>query len=355
MLAKRIKRARLGSGLSQREAAERAGLSAMMISKYERGLATPSSSRLRALAKVYGIRVEYFFRPEEVELQGVEYRKRSNLTRKVLKQIEADVLEQAERFLELVRLFPDPPVAEFKVPSEVSQWFERYDAIEEAARQVREARRLGLNAIPNLSDTLEEFGILVLTTGVDVGERFDGLAAKTNGTPIIVTADGWPGDRQRLTLAHELGHLVLNGRLADDLDGEKACFRFAGAFLVPAETAVQELGEHRKWLEPKELYALKHEFGLSMMGWIYRAKDLGILSKSAAEQHFRYFSSRGWRKCEPGEQYPTERPQLVERLVYRALGEELIGTSKAAELLRMTVSELRAQRRMEASGEAPDQ
>ena len=57
----------------------------------------------------------------------------------------------------------------------------------------------------------------------------------------------WPGndkarpERQRFTLAHELGHLMLEGRLADGLDEEKACNRFAGAFLAPRVAVITVL------------------------------------------------------------------------------------------------------------------
>ncbi|MGB7511183.1 MAG: ImmA/IrrE family metallo-endopeptidase [Pelodictyon phaeoclathratiforme] len=55
----------------------------------------------------------------------------------------------------------------------------------------------------------------------------------------------WPGDRQRFTLAQELAHLLLSGRLADNLDEEKTCNRFAGAFLAPAVAVTRPLGQHR--------------------------------------------------------------------------------------------------------------
>ena len=76
-------------------------------------------------------------------------------------------------------------------------------------------------------------------------ECFDGMAATVDGIPVVVVGRGWPGDRQRFTLAHELGHLVLHGRLASDVDEEAAANRFAGAFLAPADEVRKELGEKR--------------------------------------------------------------------------------------------------------------
>jgi len=147
-----------------------------------------------------------------------------------------------------------------------------------------------------------------------------------------------PGDRQRFNLAHELGHLVL--RIVGELIEERAVNRFAGAFLVPSEAAIQELGARRKALSYSELYLLKHRYGMSMQAWVYRAKDLGIISQSAARAHFADFRRMGWHRKEPGEQLDPEEPKRFERLVHRALAEDLISRSRAEELLMKPIGEL---------------
>lgn len=348
MIGERIKRARAAAGLSQREAARRAELSAMAISKFERGEMTPTSATLIRLARALDTRTEFFLRPDTVELGQPEYRKRSSLGKKALAQIEADILDQVERLLEVVSLFPSPPVPDFVVPVEVPSEIGSMEEVELAALAVREAWRLGHNAIPSLADTLEERGFLVLTTSDGAG-KFDGLAATVGGHPLVVVGRAWPGDRQRLTMAHELGHLVLHGRLTEDLDEEKACDRFAGAFLVPRDTVIGELGSRRSRLEPRELYSLKHAYGLSMMAWVFRARDAGVITERTAEILFRMFSKRGWRKQEPGASVAPEAPKLFERLVVRALAEDMISMSKGAELMAMSISQLRQSLRLESS------
>ena len=64
-IGKRLKSIRLQAGLSQRDLAEMVGLSARAISKYERGMDTPSSADWIRLAKALGVHVEYFLRPIE--------------------------------------------------------------------------------------------------------------------------------------------------------------------------------------------------------------------------------------------------------------------------------------------------
>ena len=347
MIGERIKQARKAAGLSLRALADRAGITAMAISKYEGGKSTPSSRVLLDLSKALGVRTEYFFRPVKIELQEMKHRKHSRLPKKALDQIEGDVKEQLERFIELEQLLPNGPVQAFKLPEHLPVPIATLDQVEAVARDLRTSWNLGVDPIPVLTDMLEERGIKVFQSQA-INDRFDGMAATVDGIPVVVVGRGWPGDRQRFTLAHELGHLVLQGRLAPDVEEEAAANRFAGAFLAPADEVRKELGEKRVWLEPRELEVLKKTYGLSMQGWMHRAKDLGILPDFHYVEMRKFFSSRGWNKTEPGEQYAPERPQLFDQLVYRALGQDLISESKAAELLRMSLTEFQKKRSMQS-------
>jgi Zn-dependent peptidase ImmA (M78 family) len=199
-----------------------------------------------------------------------------------------------------------------------------------------------MDGIPNMSDVLEDHGIFVITTDVDDRDEFDGLTAWVNERPVIIVGSQWPGDRQRFTLAHELGHLIIGEHLADGLDKEKACHRFAGAFLVPKNTMIAELGAFRNRIEPRELYQLKREYGLSMYALIFRAKDTGVITEVTADILMRTFSSNGWRKMEPWESIPSERPHLFEQLVMHALAEDMVSTSKAAELMSLPLNDFRS-------------
>lgn len=341
MIGERIKRARRAAGLSQRELALAADLSPMAVSKFEAGTITPASDTLLRLARALQVRVEFLLRPGALQLEAPEYRKRSSLGKKKLASIEADVLDQVERFQELLHLYPSPPIVSFGLPAGLPTLVSAYDELEAVALLMREVWQLGYSAIPSLADTLEERGLLVLTTPQAGDGVFDGLAAKVGDLPVIVVGASWPGDRQRFTMAHELGHLVLAGRLASSLDAEKACNRFAGAFLAPEPAVRAELGPVRHRFEPRELHTLKQRYGLSMLAWVFRARNLGIASEAIVDATFRRFSAAGWRKLEPGGPVPPETPRLFEQLVMRALAEDMLSESKAAELLRLRTSDFR--------------
>lgn len=69
MIGERIKQARQVSGLSQQALAEKVGVSAKAISKYERNLDTPSSDVLLRLGQALDVRLDYFFRTRNVTLR----------------------------------------------------------------------------------------------------------------------------------------------------------------------------------------------------------------------------------------------------------------------------------------------
>ena len=352
MIGTRLQRARKCAGFSQRALAEKVGLTNTAISQFEKDERTPSSKTLLALADACGLRVEYFFRPVALSLERPEFRKRSSLGVGAQEQIEARILERAERLVELIEVFPERPVPSFEVPEGLPE-VSTLDDVEAVADALRRVWCLGDDPIADLTATLEERGLLVITTPDPSGGRFDGLSAHIGALPVLVVGERWPGDRQRFTLAHELGHLILGDMLPAGINPERACDRFAGAFLAPQTAVRRALGARRHRLQPRELVALKAEFGLSMRAWIFRAVNLHIISEQIATTLHQHFTRNNWHRLEPGPALPSETPTLHSRLVLRALAEDLIGESKAAELCGMSGDQLEAWLSMEGGGAPP--
>lgn len=354
MLGKRIQRARKALGLSLRDLGDQVALSHAAIKKYEDDEVTPSSDVLIKLGKALRVKVEYFFRPERFTLENIQYRKHADMPERHLEEITAKILDQVERRVELENLFPAPPVQSFSVknlPKKISN----IDEVEKLAEQIRNQWSLGFDPIPDLIDIFEEQGIKVFGIDNDQYPKIDGLYAEVNGMPVIVVGDQRPGDRQRFTLAHELGHLLLDNRLADGLDIENCCNRFAGAFLLPKQSLINVLGEHRNSIEPRELSLLKQEFGISMTSILHRAEEIGIISNNIYRQLRTEFNERGWTKKEPGQQYPKETTHIFEQMIFHALAEQYIGESKAAELMNIPLESFRSLRAMESQDVAHHQ
>jgi Zn-dependent peptidase ImmA (M78 family)/DNA-binding XRE family transcriptional regulator len=344
MLGNKIQRARKALGLSLRDLGEQIALSHAAIKKYEDNAVTPSSDILIKLAKALHVKVEYFFRPERFTLEKIQYRKHADMPKRQLEEIEAKMLDQIERRVELESLFPSPPIQSFSLNHKK---IENYNDIEAVADEIRKQWDLGLEPLPDLIDIFEERGIKVFEMDNRQYPKLDGFSASINNMPIIVIGNQWPGDRQRFTLAHELGHLVFNGFADPGLDEEKWCNRFAGAFLLPRETLVSILGEHRNHIEPRELSLLKQEFGISMLSILHRVVEIGAISNSLYAQLRSEFNEKGWSKHEPGDPYPKEKTHIFEQMIFHAIAEEYLGEPKAAELMNMSFEAFRSLRALE--------
>jgi len=320
----RLKLARKAAGFSLRALANEVGVSANAISKYETEKDIPGSRVLLRLAQVLGVSVEFFLRPVNIPVQVQAFRKHASLKIKEQTAVEMRIQEGIERYLAVESFFPDiqaaPVIHSYPIVS--------FEDVELAAEKLRTDWNLGLDAIENLVQLLEDQGIKVWQ--VDGYSDFDACVFLANDLPIIAVKAGTSGDRQRFNLAHELGHIIL--QIPEDLDEEKACQRFAGSFLIPASTLRRELGSKRSALTMEELQVLKKKYGMSMQALIYRAGQLGIIRDSVSTRLFIQFANKGWKKMEPYP-IPEEQPTRMKQLVYRALAEDLISRSKALELL----------------------
>src|SRR5690606_12170407 len=89
----------------------------------------------------------------------------------------------------------------------------------EAATMLRAAWRMPIGPVRNLLRWVESAGVIVVEE--DFGtHRIDGMSQWAGDHAVIILNTVLPTDRKRLTIAHELGHLVLHSQYVD-LDVEE--------------------------------------------------------------------------------------------------------------------------------------
>lgn len=325
----RIRAGRKMAGLSLRAAAHKAGVSAQAISKYERGLDIPSSGVLVSLATAFGVSLDFLLRQPSVKSRPIACRRRPSLDKKELARVTARASEVLERYCDIEELLGIQPIA---IPNGFPMSIRELGEAESIAEAIRAQWGLGEDPIRSVIDTLEDHGIKVLP--VEAPDGLDAVALETEPSGYAMalnSAADIPGDRQRFSAAHELGHLLICA--GQDLDVERACNRFAGAFLAPRGAVRRELGPKRHRVDLAELGVLKQKYGMSIQAWIHRAEELAIITRRVAG-HLRA-SFRGERRIkEPGEQLPQESPRRLRLLVLRAVAEDVVSESRATELLR---------------------
>ena len=343
-LGRRIRLLRHTSGLSLRELESKIDnrVTAQAISKYERDESVPSPAVLYVLADALDVSVNSLMRDSDFVFQRVDFRKKQLISKHEEMQIRARVLSHLKHYLALEKTL-ELPTAVADIPRE-APWPVLRDIAEaeHAALGLRAYWGLGVGPISSLVDLLEERGIKVLEIELS---NIDGLAANVcekNGDVILVVVFNPKdyGERQRFTLAHELGHQILQPH--PRINEEKAAHRFASAFLMPAETLRARIGKHRKNISLGELRDLKLIFGVSIQALTYRCKDLGIFDPPLFRHLFDEFSRLGWRSPpykEPGS-VQREHPKRFKRLCFRGLAERMISSTYAAELLGMSVKKL---------------
>lgn len=345
MFGERLKLARKKAGLSMRSLADvldaENRVSAQAIGKYERGEMLPSSSVLIALSKVLGEPVRFFMSPMSIELTDVDFRKNTSANAKEKAYVQAIVIDNVERYLTIEKIL-ELDSAYWNSPFRPIL-LSNIEECEELANKVRESWNIGGDPIPDMTELLEEKGIKVIA--IALPENFSGLTclvrhSESNAhVPVIVVNTNQNVERRRMTLAHELAHRMINSD--SSVDEEKAAMRFAGAFLMPAELVIEEVGERRHSLGYWELMELKHIFRVSAAALLVRLNQIGIITQATQTYMFKTIAS-GWRKNEPLpiEDELAETSKRFERLCFRALSEKLITLSKASELLGKTASEI---------------
>lgn len=352
-IGERIHQARKMAQRSLRDLASEVGVSAQAISKYERGEDVPSSGVLLRLAKALGMRAEYFLRPQRDITITPAFRKRASLSKKAQDATIECIRDWLERYIEIEEIVQADGAA-FAMPGTFPRTVRAMDDVERAADDLRAAWDIGDDPIRSVTELLEDEGIKVGV--INAPETFDACtfwAEDGLRIPVIAVRCGIAGDRQRLSLAHELGHLVLH---PEGLDDEKAAMRFAGAFLVPERAARRELGAApvRHHIALLELISLRAKYGMSVQAWVYRARELGILSEYGFVEMQKAFRRSGTHNQEIGDDCFVEAPRRRDRLVLRALAESAISETKAAELLCLSLGEFARIRNEMVHGVAHD-
>ena len=337
MLGERLRRFRLARGMSLNdlEAAIGGFVSKQALSKYERGKMQPKAMALNRIAAALGVKSAQLWGEPGYHIEWVAYRKRTRMGKKEQEKLQGFVAEVLEKRILLQERIGECNSLEFPI-----QGFpvRKLKDAEQSALMLREQWNLGIDPLANLVGVLEDHFIHIIE--VDASETFDGISAvvrdndKNLLAAAIATRQGISGDRYRLNMAHELGHLTL--KLSGDIDVEEAACRFRAAFLVPAEQLYREVGEKRSHIQLEELLYLKRRYGMSIQAILFRLKDLRIITASHYRRWCMDINKLGWKKQEPIE-IPPEKPERFHQLVFRAISEGLIGEQEAEQLFNDTL------------------
>jgi len=318
MIAERVHHARAYHGWSQEHLAKLIGKSQPAISQIEKG-APAADETIAAIAEQTQFGPEFFLRGPlpDLPMGSLRFRKRASSTKRDDERIRAHVRQTLEVLEGLWPRAPKLPVRLEPVPADAVV---DVDFIESLAVNVREYLGVGPHdPIPNLTRAVERAGVVVIGSSQEIGTHEGASYWPGNpiGRPIICLSREKPGDRNRLSLGHEFGHLLLHQlRQIDSGASEQEAYRFAGALLIPREVLHDQI-EGPVTLH--DLALVKSRFGIAVSALVRRCLDLGLISPERRTSLEKQISARGWRKEEPVH-VPTEHPELVRELLISAMG-----------------------------------
>lgn len=303
-----VELARNARGLTQKELALKLNISQGNLSKITNKLISESGiDLLDGLVSILGFPESFFLQVAEAYPPDLLYRRKITISQKALYNIEAWINIYR---ISIQKLIKDVEFPEYRIPSFN---LETEDSPESVAQLTRQHLRIPNGPINNLIKLVEDAGVLVIKYDFDA-DKIDGLSIHTDyKTPIIFINNSFSSDRQRFTLAHEIGHLVLH--FQKDLDGtrdiENEANRFASEFLMPRKDIAPQFNSSN--ISISYLGTLKKYWKVSMASLLYKAKELGYLD--AGQTKYLYYLFSGYRKKEPKEfDIPFEWPTLINEL-----------------------------------------
>lgn len=281
-------------GITQSELGEILGISPQMVSAIESGRRVFSGD-LGAI----GYSPDRFTLPT---MSAPLHRHRASTTATAKKRAQELLRLAGEVFSELcARTDRAPRLTVERQPPPTS-----LEDLEELAVEVRyllEHEERG--PIRNMTAAVERAGVCLIPMGGLPG--IDGLSSWVNGTPVIGLSPTVPGDRFRLSLGHELAHLLFHTKKTDQSEHEAN--RFSASLLIPRaefDAAMPDRPQLRDFI------SLKASWGVSVAALVYRAHELGYIDD--ARYRSLQIQMSKWHKSEPGTFEPVHG-HLLARLV----------------------------------------
>lgn len=276
----RLHEARMMMGLSMDKLVERTGgaITKQSISRYEKGIMRPKRPALLALANALRISEKYFWGTNiDIDMPTLRTNANGKISEKELLALEAKLSFWAEQYLE--KEHEAGFVSTFKNPVLGTKISTLEDAIQ-AADLLREKWCCGDGPIASVLRLLERKGIKVMSA--ELPESVYGLSTWANHRYPLIVLDMRPSkttvEKLRYTAMHELAHLLFSFPDNPSLSLEKRCDLFAGYFILPKKTYIEEMGETKRTnISLEEMIDLKNVYGLSLRALILSARDFGII------------------------------------------------------------------------------
>jgi Zn-dependent peptidase ImmA (M78 family)/DNA-binding XRE family transcriptional regulator len=319
--------AREARGLTQTGLAEKLHTYKANISRLEHGDVNGDEQTLAELSAATNYPPHFFLQKGEIMPVNLSYRKRQHVPVKLLSPIEAQI-NIIRRHVQFVTRATQLQMLELPL-FEVNE----KNTPEKIATLVRKKWNVPAGEIDNLSKLLEQQGIIISSFNFGT-ERVDSRSMLTDDQyPIIFLNRSLLGDRQRFSIAFELGHLIMHtfSTVPHERDINHEANLFAAEFLMPAKDITKDF---KDGVTLSLLGELKRKWKVSMIALLYRSDDLGLLTPNQKRYLVQQFNTQKIRRREPPQlDVAKENPQLMRRLLVDYMSKSKLSVMQLCTLL----------------------
>ncbi|KPU45795.1 hypothetical protein OXPF_05840 [Oxobacter pfennigii] len=320
----RIREARLARGYSLNDLADELGISKQVISKYELGTVKIPIENLIKISELFNFPISFFYKLKDLTINNSSesvtfFRSLRSTSKRTEISLEQNI-EFIQEIYSLLQGYIDFP--ELDLPEDIASDYKigvDDEYIEEIANRLRNYWNLGDRPIKNLSNLLLRKGFIISRVELKT-QKVDAFSKLTSsGIPcIILGSDKDSAVRSRIDLSHELAHIIMHSHIEkSEFERniriiESEAKRFAGAFLLPAESFANDIYS----INLDSFIHLKEKWKVSIAAMIVRAHSLGIINNEQYSSLYKQINLRKWRTTEPLDDIiDPEKPSMIKEAI----------------------------------------
>ncbi len=344
---------RIMHGYSRKQLSEKLNVTEQAIWQYENNYTSPKMQIVNDLKSIFSVKSKFFYQkdvldrylePESIPVMNIAYRSKvMNVISKT--QAEAKHVEYLDSFVNYLTAYLTLPTQKIiQIRDEVINYLNT--STDDREKQINKIAKLTRDKLGFRNDTNDDLMFLIEKSGVfifekPIGEEIDAYSLWTKqDRPFIILGNlKRSAVRRNFDIAHELGHLLLHYKVEftnlnrkEHKAIENEANLFAGAFLLPEESFLEDLRTIARVTNPDSYIDLKKKWKTSLQVLGYRAANLGILDSKKHRNFYAALHRKGYLKREPlDESLSIQKPQKIKSIIDLVAKKGLIDIRKMME------------------------
>ncbi len=328
---------RIMHGYSRKQLSDMLSVTEQAVWQYENNYTSPKLQIVNNLKSIFNVKSKYFYKqdilkryfiPENISVMNIAYRSKvMNVISKT--QVEAKYVEYLDSFVNYVTANLTLPTQKIiQLRDEIITYLnnsndDRKVEINKVAKFTRQKLGLSNDTNDNLLFLIEKSGVFIFEK--PIGEEIDAYSLWTEkDRPFIILGNlKRSAVRRNFDIAHELGHLLLHYKVEftslnrkEHKMLEKEANQFAGAFLLPEESFLEDVNTIAYVTNPDAYIDLKKKWTTSLQVLGYRAANLAVLDSKKHRNFYASLHRKGYLEREPlDEVLPIQKPQKLKTVI----------------------------------------